>query len=499
MDSLQNTSNQQEKEFNFSFKTFFFPFTTFKAIHWIVMIGIIVYFNVLFNGFVWDDFTYMIANPAIHVFNLFSLFGVNNQFNGPGYYRPIPAVYISLLWNMFGTMAFFYHAIQIMLQIACSCLVFFFFKRFFSVSLSFFLSLVFLLHPIQTESVAYISGAQNNLFFFFGMIAFLISTKENQHKKQFLLMSLFLLISLLSKETGFLFLLMILLYQFFYKREYFAAITGYFIATITLYLLIRFSYAQDFLTKNSTIPIALLSFSERLINIPAIIFYYLQTFFYPAQLSIDQQWIVTSLSFSDFYLPLFGDILFLIFLLVFGVYIFKKKRKLLNLYLFFVIWFFLGIGLVIQIFPLDATVSDRWFYFPIVGILGILGILFQTLQTKKKITRNLIVGIAFVSISLLSIRTMVRNTNYVDQLTLFSHDAAISRNGFDLENQLGAMYYQANNIAESRKHFQRAVAEMPCLNSTSNLMIVDQQIGDAQAVTKDKMILAKCARKTKLY
>jgi hypothetical protein len=263
--------------------------------------------------------------------------------------------------------------------------------------------------------------------------------------------------------------------------------------------LIRFSYAQDFLTKNSTIPIALLSFSERLINIPAIIFYYLQTFFYPAQLSIDQQWIVTSLSFSDFYLPLFGDILFLIFLLVFGVYIFKKKRKLLNLYLFFVIWFFLGIGLVIQIFPLDATVSDRWFYFPIVGILGILGILFQTLQTKKKITRNLIVGIAFVSISLLSIRTMVRNTNYVDQLTLFSHDAAISRNGFDLENQLGAMYYQANNIAESRKHFQRAVAEMPCLNSTSNLMIVDQQIGDAQAVTKDKMILAKCARKTKLY
>ncbi len=141
----ERTSSPENKvsEFDFSFKNLFIPFTSLKAIHWIVVIGIIVYFNVLFNGFVLDDFTYMISNPAIHVFNIFSLFGVNNQFNGPGFYRPIPAVYISLLWNLFGTGAFFYHAIQIMLQIACTCLVFFFLKRFFSVSLSFFYLLCF--------------------------------------------------------------------------------------------------------------------------------------------------------------------------------------------------------------------------------------------------------------------------------------------------------------------------------------------------------------------
>ena len=493
MKGSSQITDQPEIPFEFSFKKFFIPFTTLKAVHWIVFIGIIVYFNVLFNGFVWDDFTYMISNPVIHVFNLFSLFGVNNQFNGPGYYRPIPAVYISLLWNLFGTTAFFYHAIQISLQTACACLVFFFLKRFFSVHFSFFLSLIFLVHPIQTESVAYISGTQNNLFFLFGMIAILIGLKEKLYTKQLLLMSLFLLLSIFSKETGFLFALMILLYQFFYSRQNLAFTTGYLIGTFAIYFFVRFSYAQDFLVKNATIPIALIPMPERLLNIPAIFFYYLQTFFYPENLSIDQQWIVVSTTFNDFYLPLIFDSLFIVFLLGFGIFIYKKKRKLLNLYLFFTVWFFIGIALVLQVFPLDATVSDRWFYFSIVGILGIFGILLHSITIKNT---YVVAGLAVVCIGFLSIRTMVRNTNYVDQMTLFSHDAAVARNGFDLENQLGAMYYQENNIAESRKHFQRAAAEMPCLNSASNLEIVDQQIGDSKAVGKDKRILAKCAGKS---
>lgn len=489
------TKEQEENEMNFSFKALLFPFTITKAIHWIICIGILVYCNILFNGFVWDDLTYIIANPAIHVFNLFTLFGVNNQFNGPGYYRPIPAVYISLLWNLFGDAAFFYHAVQILLQIVCACLVVVFLKRFFSISLAFFLSLIFLIHPMQTESVAYISGAQNNLFFLFGMIALLIGIKEKFQQKQFLLMSLFILLSILSKETGFLFLLMIILYQFFYNRRYAAVTTGYFIGTIALYLFIRFSYAQDFLTKNTTIPIALLSLPERLINTPAIFFYYLQTFLYPAHLSIDQQWTVSSVSFSDFYLPLFIDTIFVFALLFFGVFIYQKRKKIFSLYIFFIAWFFSGVALVLQLFPLDATVSDRWFYFPLVGLLGIFGILFQEIVAKKYAVKNYVLAAAIICILLLSLRTMVRNTNYVDQLTLFSHDAAVARNGFDLENQLGAMYYQANNIAESRNHFRRAVAEMPCLNSTSNLEIVDQQVSDQQAVARDKMILAQCAAK----
>jgi protein O-mannosyl-transferase len=485
MDGLIKTTEKKEIDTEFSFKNFFVPFTTLKAIHWIVFIGIIVYFNVLFNGFVWDDLTYMVNNPAVHTFNLSSLFHVDNQYFGTGYYRPIAATYISLLWNLFGTSPFFYHFIQILIHIAGTCLLFIFLKRFFNITIAFFLSLIFLVHPMQVDSVSYISDTQVNLFFLFGMIAVLISLKKNLHLKHFLLISFFLLFSILTKETGALFIPVILLYQFLYKRQYFLPSLAFSFCVIIVYSLMRFAYAHDVLQKNTTIPIDLLSLPERVINIPAIFFYYVKTFLYPVNINIDQQWLVTSLSFNDFYYPLIMSGVFFLFLFGFGIFLYKKNKKKLSLYLFFVVWYFLGIGLVLQIFPLDATVSDRWIYFPMVGLLGILGILSQSVSFKKKIFKNMALGVAIVYISLLGLRTIVRNTNYVDQLTLFSHDAAIAKNGFDMEN----------HFAESRKHFQKAVVEMPCLDSTSNLEIVDQQVGDLQAVARDKMILAKCADK----
>jgi len=40
---------------------------------------------------------------------------------------------------------------------------------------------------------------------------------------------------------------------------------------------------------------------------------------------------------------------------------------------------------------------------------------------------------------------------------------------------------------------------MPCLDSASNLAIVDQQIGDIQAVANDYMISVKCDGKFENY
>jgi len=52
----------EKSEEQFTFKSFFIPLTTLKAIHWIVIVGLVAFFNMLFNGFVFDDFTYIVNN-----------------------------------------------------------------------------------------------------------------------------------------------------------------------------------------------------------------------------------------------------------------------------------------------------------------------------------------------------------------------------------------------------------------------------------------------------
>src|SRR5438309_11124811 len=91
---------------DFSFKQLFIPLTTKKATIIITIVGFVVFFNMLFNGFVWDDIYYIVSNPQIHTLNIMHLFSAN-LFNSAGYYRPIPAVYFSSIYMLFGKHAFF--------------------------------------------------------------------------------------------------------------------------------------------------------------------------------------------------------------------------------------------------------------------------------------------------------------------------------------------------------------------------------------------------------
>lgn len=117
-----------DADFDSSLKRCFVPLTTSKAITWIIVIGLIVYVNMLFNGFVWDDITYIVTNTDIRTLNIWQLFGPN-YFNSLGLYRPIPEIYFALLHNLFGDTPFFYHIVQLILHIIASVLVYILFKK----------------------------------------------------------------------------------------------------------------------------------------------------------------------------------------------------------------------------------------------------------------------------------------------------------------------------------------------------------------------------------
>lgn len=452
-------SNQE-----FSLRNYFFPFTTLKAVIWLVIIGLLVYFTMLFNGFVWDDLVFIINNPELHTVNVIVAFG-KNFFNNSGYYRPLPELYFSLLYAFFSTHAFFYHGAQLALHILCTVLLFFSFKKFFANYLSFILSLLFLVHPINVESVSYIAASQSELLFIFGMCALLLAMYKGTSWKNALLISFLLLLSLLTKETGVVFLFVLFLYTFLFKRKKAYIVAGLLVGIGGLYALLRFGFGHVFFDKMGYAPISQLSLSERIVTIPAVIFYYTKTVFFPAKLAIDQQWVVTQLTVSSFYVPLFVDILLGTSIIGLGVYLYRKRLPSFKPYILFLCFFLVSFIMILQIFPLDMTVADRWFYVPFIGILGMLGVGLQ--QIKNASVKHTVYLLLSISILLFSLRTIVRNSDWYNLMTLYKHDAAIE-DSFDNENNLGVVLAQDGDAKAALPHFLKANKTYPTEFSLRN-------------------------------
>ena len=173
------------------------------------------------------------------------------------YYRPLSAVYYALLYHVFSNIPFFYHLMQILLHMFVTILIFFFLRVFLTRKLSLILSLFFLVHPINIESVAAIAITQDQLAALFGLSAFLLTihmNKPNMRKK--VIVFIFLLFSILSKESGVLFLLFLLLYMYFFKRKYLKEYIVYGISVIGIYFLsLRFFIGHIYFEKLNLIPI----------------------------------------------------------------------------------------------------------------------------------------------------------------------------------------------------------------------------------------------------
>lgn len=444
--------------------------TKSKIIFLFIIIGFLVYFNGLFNNFVWDDEEQVVNNVLVHSISNIPYFFSGSTFNTGGsrslgglYYKPMMSVSFAFIYTLFGQNAFFFHLLQLVLHIANSIFVFlifnYLFKKFKNGELiSFFLAIIFLVHPINTETVIYIASLQDVLYFFFGIFALWRVITKSISFYNLLIISFLLLLSLLSKETGFVFIPIILSYLFLFKRE---KIINYIISigiVLFIYSFLRFKIAEIYFNKHDLSPITRMPIFERILNIPEIIIFYLKTFLYPINLSISQHWVIKSMNFSEFYLPLLLSIIFLSLFIIFAFKLKSKGNEIFKIYIFFFLWFIFGLGLHLQIFPLDMTVAERWFYLPEIGLLGMIGII--CILWIKKMKTILLISV-IVLIFCLSIRTIIRNTNWKDGLTLYSNDIKITHGSFDLENNLGVELYRAGKFNEAKIHFENSTKIAP--------------------------------------
>jgi Tfp pilus assembly protein PilF len=185
----------------------------------------------------------------------------------------------------------------------------------------------------------------------------------------------------------------------------------------------------------------------------------------------------TKADMSHFYIPLFFDLIFFLCAGFIGFLCLKKSRLLFYRFLFFFAWFFCGLGILMQLYPLDMTVSERWFYFPFVGFLGLIGLVVSCIRLTKPHAKVLIITVLSILFVLLCVRTIVRNTNWSNPLTLYSHDIQVNENE-DIETDLAQQLMVDKQYGKALTYFEKLSVEDPAnLSYSYSLGYINESLG----------------------
>jgi len=184
----------------------------------------LVYAFNLHGTLFWDDNDWIVNNPAVHSLSWESIkfWFTHNTLAGIGlksnYYRPFLFFTFAINYVIGGVKPFGYHLLSNLIHIGNAILVFYLLNLATKKRLVAFLAaLFFIIHPLQTEAVSYISGRgdpQNVLFMLLALLLFFLAERGGLPWKSWRRwLSLgFLILALLSRETAIIFPLLLMVF-----------------------------------------------------------------------------------------------------------------------------------------------------------------------------------------------------------------------------------------------------------------------------------------------
>lgn len=414
-----------------------------KMVWFLSIVSFLLYANTLKHGFVLDDIAVIEQNRLVQkglagIPELFStLYWQGYWDSNAGLYRPMSLIAFAIEWQLAPNNPFIHHFFNVLYYVLSIVLLFkviYFYLKEYSAWITFFIVLLFAVHPIHTEVVANIKSRDEIfcLLFFTLSIYFLLIKEKGIFQ---ILGVVSFLFCLLSKEAGILFLpILVFLFWLKYQKErsvLFSKIIPI-ISISALWLLlhryiilsspfkrIQYSYldnslfgCDDFMTKIAT------GFS--------IFGRYIVKSIYPYSMSYDYSYnqipCVTLGSFS------FIISLLLVGLLFWAVYFFRNKNSFISFgVLFFLITIFLASNIVVLI---GTTMGDRLLYTPVLGTSIALVFLLLHLSKNKELKNFYhpsVYILCFVFL-LFSIKTYNRNKVWESNATLFSEDVSNAPN-----------------------------------------------------------------------
>ncbi len=419
----------------------------------IFMITAAVYGNTFRNQWTYDDMPVVVQNPDAHSISGFL------ENHRPG--RPLRELTYIPEYHLFGSDPAGYH-IQQLLWHAANGLLLFLVLSGLGIEAPFALVgvLLFLLHPLQAESVANISHRKELLAGFFCLAALLaylkgLAASGLPRLWRLVLSALFFYAALLANQTAITFPLIIILYELLWLKgtERLVLRRPWLLATLLLaavvVMFVRYSsmfnrqallaiYSKNgFIAADSYLPLYLADLKA--------FGFYLYKIILPVKLAPEYviQFAETPFqALAWLSLALLGGVVAAAVLL----------RKRLPAVTFGIGWFLVMYLPVANLVPAGYIVADRYMYLCLPGVAMVSAALLQKYAGRR------VMSVAGALLVLLAILTIVQNSYWHDEHSLWRHAARVNDNSTWAQESAALSYYLTGELDEALRHGQQALA-----------------------------------------
>jgi tetratricopeptide (TPR) repeat protein len=424
-----------------------------------------IYSPALNGDWLWDDTMYVSHNPLLsQPGRLFKAWFQPGSFIE---YYPIEQTVQWVQWQLWGLNPLPYHITNVALHIVNALLVWRLLGK-LGVKLAWLGGLLFAVHPVHVESVAWISELKNTLSL--GPILLSLSAwvdfEERRDLRDYRLALGFFVVGMLCKISAAMFPFVILLYAWWKRgriggRDFYAA-GPFFLVSLALGLT-TISAGGIYLHHNhataAAIPIG--GLGAHLALAGTTLAYYFSEFFAPLDLlPVHPQWVVEPPSWLDM-LP------WLVFVGLFA-WCWSARRSWGRNALLGLGFFFLNLlpfsGLHGISYMGFTWVMEHFLYLPSIGLVGLVAAALGDLDDRIASSSQVIsTGLITLLIALLAFRSHWYAAAFTNSETFWEYAAESSPGSWMAQNNYGKALLEDGEYDKAIAHLRAAVAENPTL------------------------------------
>jgi hypothetical protein len=372
--------------------------------------------------FNWDDNVYVINNLDITGFDVENIKQAFTHFY-VGNYAPVQIISYMFDYALWGVQPFGFIFSNIILHVLNGVLFWALlcgmgYKRL----VAFLATGIFLLHPVQVESVVWVSQRKSLLAMLFFLAAFYTYIRcraaEGKEGRWLYVASIsFFSLALLAKSVVVILPPVLLIYELCFmlpeqRRGVIGRLAPYTVAALAVAVLTYFSQSAGGFVDHHVGGKYWFTFLTML----PILVSYLRLLVWPTGLAALYDPALKSGIDGEVLLAL----LVVALLLIAGMYLYRNQKK----QFFWFAFFFVGLLPVSQIIPLATLMNDRYLYFPLLGVALLLPQLVVDLAERRGVAGKVVLVLFLVALTCLPYLSYQRSMVWQDAITLWRDTVA---------------------------------------------------------------------------